>query len=158
MTSLYTRPGVPGNFDPQTQRTIDTKLFTIRSCSVTQEFDTKLLQALVAQDDRTKLLPLSLGRTCGPIPQGIGYPPRPSVPPRPHTLDTIAALCMSLMSGPPSKEQWKSRFFDLKGAYRQCVVNPLSACFAHIAVFDPTTKTTFAFRMIEGIAFWQCDI
>ena len=34
--------------------------------------------------------------------------------PRPHTLDTIAALCMSLMAGSPSKEQWKSRFFDLK--------------------------------------------
>ena len=29
--------------------------------------------------------------------------------PRPHTLDAIAALCMSLMAGPPSKEQWKSR-------------------------------------------------
>ena len=26
--------------------------------------------------------------------------------PRPHTLNTIAALCMSLMSGSPSKEQW----------------------------------------------------
>ena len=67
--------------------------------------------------------------------------------PRPHTLDTIAALCMSSMAGPPSNEQWKSRFFDLKGAYRQCAVNPLSACFAYIAVFDPTAKTTFAFRM-----------
>ena len=54
---------------------------------------------------------------------------------------------MSLMSGPPSKQQGKSRFFDLKGSYRQCAVNPLSACFAHIAVFDPTAKTTFAFRM-----------
>ena len=47
----------------------------------------------------------------------------------------------------PSKEQWKSRFFDLKRAYRQCAVNPMSAPFAHIAVFDPTTSTTFAFRM-----------
>ena len=54
---------------------------------------------------------------------------------------------MSLMAGPQSKEQWKSRFFDRKGAYRQCAVNPLSACLAHIAVFDPTTKTIFAFRM-----------
>ena len=67
--------------------------------------------------------------------------------PRPHTLDTIAALCMSLMAGSPSKEQWKSRFFDLKGAYRLCAVNPLSACFVYIAVFDPTPKTTFALRM-----------
>ena len=56
--------------------------------------------------------------------------------PRPHTLDTIAAFCMSLMSRPPSTEQWKSRFFDLKGAYRQCAVNPLSACFT-LSVFDP---------------------
>ena len=53
--------------------------------------------------------------------------------PRPHTLGIIVALCMSLMSGPPS--------------YRQCAVNPVSACFAYIAVFDPATKTTFAFRM-----------
>ena len=67
--------------------------------------------------------------------------------PRPHTLGIIVALCMSLMSGPPSDEPWKSRFFDLKGAYRQCAVNPVSACFAYIAVFDPATKTTFAFRM-----------
>ena len=67
--------------------------------------------------------------------------------PRPHTLDAIAALCMSLMAGPPSKEQWKSQFFDLKGACRQCAVNPIWACFAHIAVLDPTTKTSFAFRM-----------
>ena len=58
--------------------------------------------------------------------------------PRPHTLDTIAALCMSLMAGPPSKEQWKSRFLCGQRT---------SACFAHIAAFDPTTKTTFAFRM-----------
>ena len=47
----------------------------------------------------------------------------------------------------PSKEQWKSRFFDLKRACRQCAVNPMSAPFAHIAVFDPTTSTAFAFRM-----------
>ncbi len=67
--------------------------------------------------------------------------------PRLHTLHTIAALCMSLIADPWSEEQWKSRFFDLKGAYRQCAVNPPSACFAYIAVFDPTAKTAFAFRM-----------
>ena len=36
---------------------------------------------------------------------------------------------------------------SLTGAYRQCAVNPRSACFAHIAVFHLTAKTTFAFRM-----------
>ena len=61
--------------------------------------------------------------------------------PRPHTVDTFAPLCMPLMSGPSSKEQWKSRFFDLKGACRQCTVNPMSAPFAHIAVFDPRRTT-----------------
>ena len=34
--------------------------------------------------------------------------------PRPHKLDTIAALCMSLLARSPSKEQWKCRFFTSK--------------------------------------------
>ncbi len=62
--------------------------------------------------------------------------------PRVHTLDTTAALCVSLMTGLPSSQPWKVRFFDLKGAYRQCAVNQTSAPFAHVAVFDPTSNRT----------------
>ena len=57
------------------------------------------------------------------------------------------------ISGLPSKEQWKSRFFE--GAYRQCAVNLMPAPFAHIAVFDPRTSTTFAFRM-KALPFGLC--
>ena len=72
--------------------------------------------------------------------------------PQPHTLDTIAGLCVPLMSGSSSKEHWKVRFFDLKGAYRQCAVNPSPSPFAHIAVFDPTTNKTFA-CMVKALPF-----
>lgn len=69
--------------------------------------------------------------------------------PKPHTLDVIASLCASLMqSGQNARSTaWKARSFDLKGAYRQCAVNPVSEPFSYIVVCNPNNDTPYAFKM-----------
>ena len=66
--------------------------------------------------------------------------------PKPHTIDLIAALCMGL-AGVCSGRQWLSRSFDLKQACRQCAVHPNSERYAHIVVYNPSTKRNVAFVM-----------
>ena len=66
--------------------------------------------------------------------------------PKPHTLDVIAAVCMSL-AGVGSGRQWLTRSFDLKQAYRQCAVHPESERFAHIVVYNPSSKKNMVFVM-----------
>ncbi len=66
--------------------------------------------------------------------------------PKPHTVDVIAALCMSL-SSVSSDTPWVARSFDLKQAYRQCAVHPESEEFAHIVVYCPDTKQNMVFKM-----------
>lgn len=70
--------------------------------------------------------------------------------PKPHTADTLAALCTSLMKYAKSKPdvKWLGRPFDLKGAYRQCAIKPTSTQFAHIFVRRPSDKKLVAFRML----------
>ncbi len=66
--------------------------------------------------------------------------------PKPHTVDVIAALCMSLAtvsSGAP----WLARSCDLKQAYRQCAVHPDSEEFAHSVVYCPEVKQNMVFKM-----------
>ena len=66
--------------------------------------------------------------------------------PKPHTVDVIAALCMSL-SAVSSDAPWVARSFDLKQAYRQCAVHPESEEFAHIVVYCPETRQNMVFKM-----------
>ena len=66
--------------------------------------------------------------------------------PKPHTVDVIAALCMSL-SSVSSNMPLVARSFDLKQAYRQCAVHPESEEFAHIVVYCPDTKQNMVFKM-----------
>ena len=66
--------------------------------------------------------------------------------PKPHTVDVIAALCMSLASV-KSNLPWVARSFDLKQAYRQCAVHPDSEKFAHIVVYCPDLKQNMVFKM-----------
>ena len=66
--------------------------------------------------------------------------------PKPHTVDVIAALCMSLATLSSSR-QWLARSFDLKQAYRQCAVHPASEQYAHIIVYCPSTKKNMVFVM-----------
>ena len=66
--------------------------------------------------------------------------------PKPHTVDVIAALCMSLATV-SSDAPWFARSFDLKQAYRQCAVHPESERFAHIVVYCPDAKRNMAFKM-----------
>ena len=69
-----------------------------------------------------------------------------SASPKPHTLDVIAALCMSL-SAVSSDAPWVARSFDLKQAYRQCAVHPESEEFAHIVAYCPETRQNMVFKM-----------
>ena len=66
--------------------------------------------------------------------------------PKPHTVDVIEALCMSL-SAVSSDTPWVARSFDLKQAYRQCAVHPESEEFAHIVVYCPETRQNMVFKM-----------
>ena len=66
--------------------------------------------------------------------------------PRPHTIDVIAALCMSLVTT-NSDIPWLSRSFDLKQAYRQCAVHPDSEKLAHIVVYCPERQQNMVFKM-----------
>ena len=66
--------------------------------------------------------------------------------PKPHTVDVIAALCMSLATV-SSDAPWLARSFDLKQAYRQCAVHPESERFAHIVVYCPDSKRNMVFKM-----------
>ena len=66
--------------------------------------------------------------------------------PKPHTVDVIAAICMSLATV-SSDAPWLARSFDLKQAYRQCAVHPESERFAHIVVYCPDSKRNMVFKM-----------
>ena len=66
--------------------------------------------------------------------------------PKPHTVDVIAALCMSL-SSVSSDIPWVARSFDLKQAYRQCAVHPDSEDFSHIVAHCPDTSQNMVFKM-----------
>ena len=55
---------------------------------------------------------------------GINSCAQVSESPKPHTVDIIAALGLSLMRHSPEGVSWKVRTYDLSGAYRQCAVHP----------------------------------
>ena len=68
--------------------------------------------------------------------------------PKPHTVDVLCALALSLMSKSGASDPWKIRAFDLKGAYRQCAVHPSSRDFAYIAVPHRKHSHLVVFRMV----------
>ena len=67
--------------------------------------------------------------------------------PKPHTLDVVSSLVVHIMNSLGNRFDWQGRAFDLKGAYRQCPVNPSSYKYAHIAVVCPDDERAYAFRM-----------
>ena len=67
--------------------------------------------------------------------------------PRPHTVDVISALCLSLAAIDTSGRPWVAQSFDLKQAYCQCAVHPESSIYAYIVAYDPTSKRHKAFKM-----------
>ena len=70
--------------------------------------------------------------------------------PKPHTLDVVSSLVVHIMNSLGNRFDWQGRAFDLKGAYRQCPVNPsalgikidLSAMQGGTVLFDNTEKRT----------------
>ena len=68
-------------------------------------------------------------------------------PPKPHTVDIIAALGLSLMRHGPEGASWKVLTYDLSGAYRQCAVHPDSLEFSYILVAVPGEDRSVAFQM-----------
>ena len=85
---------------------------------------------------------------------GINSCARVSESPKPHTIDIIASLGLSLMSHGPAGASWKVRTYDLSGAYRQCAVHPDSLQFSYILVAVPGENSSVAFQM--SFAFWKC--
>ena len=67
--------------------------------------------------------------------------------PKPHTIDIIASLGLSLMRHSPAGASWKIRTYDLSGAYRQCAVHPDSLQFSYILVAVPGGNRSVAFQM-----------
>ena len=67
--------------------------------------------------------------------------------PRPHTLDVVACMALRAMKVATRTGPWVGRTFDLKGAYRQCAINPDSSDFSHIMVQEPQSRRIWAFRM-----------
>ena len=67
--------------------------------------------------------------------------------PKPHTVDIIAALGLSLMRHGREGASWKVRTYDLSGAYRQCAVHPDPLEFSYILVAVPGGDRSVAFQM-----------
>ena len=69
--------------------------------------------------------------------------------PKPHTVDTLAALCTYVMHHAQSYKKIKrlGRPFDLKGAYRQCAIRPTSFPYSRIFLRRPSDRKLVAFRM-----------
>lgn len=67
--------------------------------------------------------------------------------PKPHTLDVLAGMLVGVMDSTSSSSKWLVRAFDLKSAYRQCAVDPISEPFSYIVVGDPNTHSLKAFKM-----------
>ena len=78
---------------------------------------------------------------------GINSRSQVSESPKPHTVDIIAALGLSLMCHGPAGASWKVRTYDLSGAYRQCAVHPGSLRLSHILVAVPGENRSVAFQM-----------
>lgn len=83
---------------------------------------------------------------------GVNSTAQPMESPKPHTLDVISSMLIAVMEDMPRKLTWVARSFDLKSAYRQCAVHPLSRRFAWIVVGHPATRSLKAFRP-KGLAF-----
>ena len=78
---------------------------------------------------------------------GINSRSQVSESPKPHTVDIIAALGLSLMRHGPAGASWKVRTYDPSGAYRQCAVHPDSLHFSYILVAVPGENRSVAFQM-----------
>ena len=81
---------------------------------------------------------------------GINSCAQVSESPKPHTVDIIAALGLSLMRHGPEGASWKVRTYDLSGAYRQCAVHPDSLEFSYILVALPfgSVRSVHAFLRV----------
>ena len=77
---------------------------------------------------------------------GINSCAQVSESPKPHTIDIIASLGLSLMRHGPAGVSWKVRTYDLSGAYRQCAVHPDSLQFSYILVAGPGENRSVAFQ------------
>ena len=78
---------------------------------------------------------------------GINSCAQVSESPKPHTIDIIASLGLSLMRHGPAGASWKVRADDLSGACRQCAVHPDSLQFSYILVAVPGENRSVAFQM-----------
>ncbi len=78
---------------------------------------------------------------------GINSCAQVSESPKPHTVDIIAGLGLSLMRHSPEGASWKVRTYDLSGAYRQCAVHPDSLEFSYILAAVPGEDRSVAFQM-----------
>ena len=65
--------------------------------------------------------------------------------PKPHTIDIIASLGLSLMRHGPAGASWKVRTYDLSGAYR--AIHPDSLQSSYILVAVPGENRSVAFQM-----------
>ena len=83
---------------------------------------------------------------------GVNRCAQVSESPKPHTIDIIASLGLSLMRHGPAGASWKVRTYDLSGAYRQCAVHPDSLQFSYILVAVPGENRSVAFQM-RGVPF-----
>ena len=77
---------------------------------------------------------------------GVNAASQPLESPKPHTLDVVAGMICKVMQQGPYSYNWLTRSFDLKSAYKQCAIHPLSRPFSYIVVGDPNTTTLKAFR------------
>ena len=78
---------------------------------------------------------------------GVNSCAQVSESPKPHTIDIIASLGLSLMRHGQAGASWKVRTYDLSGAYRQCAVHPDALQFSCILVAMPGEKRAVAFQM-----------
>ena len=78
---------------------------------------------------------------------GISSCAQVSESPKPHMVDIIASLGLSLMRHGREGASWKVRTYDLSGAYRQCAVHPDSLQFSYILVAVPGEDRSVAFQM-----------
>ena len=78
---------------------------------------------------------------------GINSCAQVSESPKPHTIDIIASVGLSLMRHGPAGASWKVRTYDLSGAYRQCAVHPDSLQFSYVLVAVPGENRSVAFQM-----------
>ena len=79
---------------------------------------------------------------------GINSCAQVSESPKPHTIDIIASLGLSLMRHGPAGASWKVRTYDLSGAYRQCAVHPDSLQFSYILVAVPGENRSVVMRAL----------